>query len=103
MKVVMDAVFNHTGKEFFAFKDILERAEKSKYLDWYYIDELPLKKGEWGEFRTSCVWVLWWNAKAESEKSRGCKLHYGRCMLLDQECDIDGWRLDVGDEISHFF
>lgn len=48
MKVVMDAVFNHTGKEFFAFKDILEKGEKSKYLDWYYIDELPLK-GEWGE------------------------------------------------------
>lgn len=40
MKVVMDAVFNHTGKEFFAFKDILEKGEKSKYLDWYYIDEL---------------------------------------------------------------
>ena len=38
MKVVMDAVFNHTGKEFFAFKDILEKGEKSKYLDWYYID-----------------------------------------------------------------
>ena len=28
MKVVMDAVFNHTGRDFFAFKDIIEKEEK---------------------------------------------------------------------------
>ena len=48
MKVVLDAVYNRTGREFFAFQDILEKGEKSKYLDWYFIDELP-PKGEWGE------------------------------------------------------
>lgn len=32
IKVVMDAVFNHTGKEFFAFEDILEKGNKTKYL-----------------------------------------------------------------------
>ena len=42
MKVVLDAVFNHTGRDFFAFKDILENKEKSKYLDWYFIDKFPL-------------------------------------------------------------
>ena len=30
MKIVMDAVFNHTGREFFAFEDIMEKGEKSK-------------------------------------------------------------------------
>ena len=44
----IDVVYNHTGREFFAFQDILEKGEKSKYLDWYFIDELP-PKGEWGE------------------------------------------------------
>lgn len=48
MKVVLDAVYNHSGREFFAFQDILEKGEKSKYLDWYFIDELP-PRGEWGE------------------------------------------------------
>ena len=43
MKVVMDAVFNHTGREFFAFADILEKGEKSKYRDWYFIDDFPLR------------------------------------------------------------
>lgn len=35
MKVVLDAVFNHTGRGFFAFQDILEKREKSRYIDWY--------------------------------------------------------------------
>lgn len=48
MKIVMDAVFNHTGREFFAFEDIMEKGEKSKYLDWYYIEKFPLE-GERGE------------------------------------------------------
>ena len=43
MKIVMDAVFNHTGREFFAFEDIMEKGEKSKYLDWYYIEKFPLE------------------------------------------------------------
>ncbi|BCN32955.1 alpha-amylase family glycosyl hydrolase [Anaeromicropila herbilytica] len=35
IKVVVDGVFNHTGREFFAFLDIKERREQSKYLNWY--------------------------------------------------------------------
>lgn len=35
IRVVVDAVFNHTGREFFAFEDILSRREASAYLDWY--------------------------------------------------------------------
>lgn len=32
MKVVLDAVYNHTGREFFAFQDILERAKSQNIL-----------------------------------------------------------------------
>lgn len=35
IKVVVDGVFNHTGREFFAFKDIQEKREVSPYKDWY--------------------------------------------------------------------
>lgn len=35
IKVVVDGVFNHTGKDFFAFKDILEKRENSAYRYWY--------------------------------------------------------------------
>lgn len=35
IKVVVDGVFNHTGREFFAFQDIREKGEASRYKDWY--------------------------------------------------------------------
>ena len=35
IKVVVDGVFNHTGREFFAFRDIQEKKWYSPYKDWY--------------------------------------------------------------------
>ncbi|MBE7021347.1 MAG: alpha-amylase [Ruminococcaceae bacterium] len=35
VRVIFDGVFNHTGRDFFAFKDLLENREASKYKDWY--------------------------------------------------------------------
>lgn len=35
IRVVVDGVFNHTGREFFAFQDIREKREASPYKDWY--------------------------------------------------------------------
>ena len=103
MKVVMDAVFNHTGKEFFAFKDILEKGEKSKYLDWYYIDELPLK-GKWGEIPNFLCFGYYGGMPKLNLKNPEVEKYITdiACYWI-RKCDIDGWRLDVGDEISHFF
>ena len=35
IRVILDGVFNHTGRDFFAFRDILEKRENSPYRDWY--------------------------------------------------------------------
>ena len=35
VKVIFDGVFNHTGRDFFAFKDLKEHRENSRYKDWY--------------------------------------------------------------------
>ena len=35
IKVIFDGVFNHTGRDFFAFKDIQQNREHSRYLNWY--------------------------------------------------------------------
>ncbi len=48
MYVILDGVFNHTGVDFFAFRDIMENKEQSAYLDWYYIEDFPLIM-EWGK------------------------------------------------------
>ena len=35
LKVIFDGVFNHTGRDFFAFKDLQEKRENSPYKDWF--------------------------------------------------------------------
>ena len=35
IRVVLDAVFNHTGRDFFAFRDLRENREQSAYRNWY--------------------------------------------------------------------
>ena len=103
MKVVLDAVYNHTGREFFAFQDILEKGEKSKYLDWYFIDELP-PRGEWGEIPNfKCFGYYGGMPKLNLKNPEVEKYITDVACYWIKECDIDGWRLDVGDEISHFF
>jgi cyclomaltodextrinase / maltogenic alpha-amylase / neopullulanase len=38
MRLVLDAVFHHTGREFWAFRDTREHGQASPYCDWYYLD-----------------------------------------------------------------
>jgi hypothetical protein len=37
--VVLDGVFNHTGRRFFAFEDIMRNGRSSQYADWYFLEE----------------------------------------------------------------
>lgn len=38
IRVVLDGVFNHVGRGFWAFQDVLEKREQSPYRDWFHID-----------------------------------------------------------------
>ena len=103
MKVVMDAVFNHTGREFFAFADILEKGEKSKYRDWYFIDDFPLRNepGQLPNFK--CFAYYGGMPKLNLKNPEVEKFVTDVACYWIEECDIDGWRMDVGDELSHSY
>ena len=103
MKVVMDAVFNHTAREFFAFEDILEKGEKSKYLDWYFIEGFPLESGTGEIPNFKCFAYHGGMPKLNLRNPEVEKFITDVACYWIKECDIDGWRMDVGDEISHFF
>ena len=103
MKVLLDAVYNHSGTKFFAFADLLENQEKSKYKDWYYVDEFPLKWG-WGEkpnFKTFAYFGGMPKLNMSNPEVQEYILEVAKYWI--KECDIDGWRLDVGDEVPHEF
>ena len=38
IRVILDAVFNHVGRGFFAFQDVIEHRENSPYKDWFYLN-----------------------------------------------------------------
>lgn len=103
MYVMLDGVFNHTGMDFFAFRDLKEKGEMSKYKDWYYPKSFPLK-GKFGE-KPNYLSFGYFGGMPKLNTSNPEVLQY-ICDVVTywmKECDIDGWRLDVGDEISHGF
>lgn len=103
MYVILDGVFNHTGIDFFAFRDIREKKEESAYLDWYYIKEFPLvmERGKKPSYKTFSYAGFMPKLNLQNKETADYVIDVARYWI--QECDIDGWRLDVADEISHGF
>ena len=103
IKVVLDGVFNHTSVDFFAFRDIRDNKEKSKYLDWYYIEGFPLimKWGEKPNFKTFSYFGGMPKLNENNPSVRRYFIDVAKYWI--KEAKIDGWRLDVADEIAHSF
>lgn len=100
MKLVMDAVFNHCSDRMKEFQDVLEKGRQSTYYNWFFIegDKPDPKKGNYEMF-ASCEYMPKLNtSNPEVQKF----LNDIGCYYI-QEYDIDGWRLDVSDEVSHDF
>ena len=103
MYVILDGVFNHTSWDFFAFRDIREKGAESKYLDWYYIQDFPLVM-EWGKrpnYKTFSYAAPMPKLNLRNKETADYFIDVA-CYWI-RECDIDGWRLDVADEIGHTF
>lgn len=103
MYVILDGVFNHTSIDFFAFKDIREKGERSAYLDWYYIQSFPLEmaRGKRPSYKT--FGYFGGMPKLNLRNRETADYFIGVAKYWIQECGIDGWRLDVADEIGHEF
>ena len=100
MRVVLDAVFNHCSEEIDLFQDVLKKGKNSEYFDWFVIDgdKISDKKDNYECF-AACTYMPKWNTSNEAVQRY--LIDIGTHYLT--EYDIDGWRLDVSDEISHDF
>lgn len=100
MRVVLDAVFNHCSERIAQFQDVLEKGKESQYFDWFVIegDRVSEKRDNYETF-AACDYMPKLNTS--NEKVQEFLLDIGAYYLT--EYDIDGWRLDVSDEISHYF
>lgn len=99
--IILDGVFNHCGSGFFAFQDILREGEKSLYKDWFYNLNFPIKieiPPNYEAFAYVPEMPKLNTANPEVEKYF-CEV--GKYWI--REMNIDGWRLDVANEINHDF
>lgn len=103
IKVVVDGVFNHTGREFFAFRDIQQNREQSPYKDWYKGVNFgwgsPLGDSfgyeAWqGHFELPCLNL--WNPQVK-------QYLFDVIQFWIDEFDIDGIRLDCANVLDFGF
>ncbi|MEJ2593719.1 MAG: alpha-amylase family glycosyl hydrolase [bacterium] len=124
IRVILDYSWNHTGVEFWAWKDIVDKQQKSKYRDWYAIQSFDDPKTEENEFE----YEGWLDLRSlpeikkvdlaterrigypyEGDINKGAKKHIfdvtERWLAPDGDVSkgIDGFRLDVADHIGMIF
>lgn len=103
IKVIFDGVFNHTGRDFFAFKDIKEKRESSAYRDWY------CNVNFWGnnEYNDGFSYDNWggYNLLVKLNQRNPAVRDY-ICDVIRfwvSEFDVDGIRLDAADVLDFDF
>lgn len=105
MRIMLDAVFNHCGTEFFAWKDVCEKGRESPYFDWFFINRDDFVKDDFsvadGRFYTFSFWAGM--PKLNTNNPEVQRYFTDLCVHWVGDLDIDGIRFDVGDEISHSF
>ena len=102
IKVILDGVFNHVGREFWAFQDVLEKKWDSPYKDWFYINFDGNSSYDDG------FWYEGWEGHFELVKlnldNDQVKQHLlDAVSLWIDEFGIDGLRLDVAYMLNRNF
>lgn len=105
IRVILDGAFNHISSKHPFWQDVLEKQSKSRYKDFFCIRKFPVDSSE--EYSKEL------NYDTFSFVANMPKLNYENPEVKEyiisiiefwiKECSIDGWRFDVGDELSLSF
>ena len=112
VRVIIDGVFNHTGRDFFAFQSLRDQQALSPYRDWYIVARFDDPATPANEFQYK-GWSGHNSLPAFADNASGDDLHPGprqyvmnitrRWMDPDGDGDpadgVDGWRLDVAGDV----
>lgn len=112
MRVILDAVFNHIGAESPQWQDVLQHGQQSAYYDWFLINdatnflayargEKPVKIGAKLPYEMFSYEHTMPKLNTHNPATQEYLYQIGRYWLT--EFEIDGWRLDVSDEVDHHF
>lgn len=107
MKVMLDAVFNHMGALSPLWQDVVKKGRNSKYANWFVINKFPVYEDkpieEWDfwnlNYETFGDVAEMPKLNVEDKNCREYLLNVAKYWV--EEFDIDGWRLDVANEVDH--
>ncbi|MBQ4482565.1 MAG: alpha amylase C-terminal domain-containing protein [Lachnospiraceae bacterium] len=103
LRVIFDGVFNHTGRDFFAFKDIKEKRENSPYLHWY----AGINLGGNNSFNDGFGYQNWGGydllARLDQKNPEVQGYIADVIRFWVDEFDVDGIRLDAADVLEFEF
>lgn len=105
IRVIIDGVFNHCSWNFFAFDDVVKNGPKSQYADWFYRLSFPVVKPDNPEEipNYDCFAYERKMPKLNTANPEVQEYFCRVCRYWLEEFDIDGWRLDVANEVDHDF
>lgn len=105
MRIIIDGVFNHCGWNFFAFEDVIQNGRNSKYINWFYDLSLPLiRPSHPGEMPSyTCFAYEKKMPKLNTANPEVIDYFVKVCKHWIKEFGIDGWRLDVANEVDKNF
>ncbi|CAH1208067.1 Cyclomaltodextrinase [Paenibacillus plantiphilus] len=102
IRVMLDAVFNHCGHTFPPFVDAKEKGQASKYADWFHVREWPLTVVDGiPTYDTFSFEPIMPKLNTENPEVKEYLFNIARFWI--EEAGIDGWRLDVANEVDHKF
>lgn len=105
MRIIIDGVFNHCSWEFFAFLDVVEKQGASRYCKWFYHLDFPLRRPKDEEEIPNYTCFAYERKMPKLNTSD----HEVQMYFSDvgaywvREFHVDGWRLDVANEIDRNF
>lgn len=105
IKIMIDGVFNHCGKYFGPWRDVLQRGPDSQYYDWFMINQWPFDKQDYstkdGKYYS---FAFYGNMPKLNTNNEEVIKYFGDvCEYWVREYGVDGLRFDVANEVSHQF
>lgn len=104
LRVVIDGVFNHCSWYFFAFDDVVRSGERSAYKDWFYGLTFPVIRPSEDVIPSYASFAYEPKMpKLNTSNSEVRDYFLNVCAHWIREFHVDGWRLDVANEVDREF
>jgi cyclomaltodextrinase / maltogenic alpha-amylase / neopullulanase len=105
IRIMLDGVFNHCGKNFAPWLDVLERGPESEYYNWFMINKWPFDKAR-HDTKDGSFYSFAFTSRMPKLNTNNPEVNKYLMDIVEywvKNYDIDGLRLDVANEVSHRF